>query len=637
MFRPKASRIDALFFESYSFSKVILHARSVRRAKVVLIFRDTYLGDRQYETGRQQSVRRLACWLNPRAQVRAVRMEEVADRLFGASAEAVRLLEAEKDRIRKTAAYRLLHGVVGSDQVVKFYQMWLVRRIPYRYVCARLCEALREENKNVVVVSDGSMGFWRGTHPLLQGPGEEGVSAWSRFVAGATNALRAHGWRLMSLLLPGVLFLRHLRNGRASSEPPRYGLAMPVMHGVFDREKVRTRDIRTQQDDAYLYRHGFRPGEIVHVFGDWKLSPEVKKKFAEEMRRRGYRYVDKDGYGVNLALLRFTLACTWRVAKSLLDAPGASWLSATMEKATTKALYSYILKQYEMENVKYDVELVRNEYNAGHVVESIVANRDGRKRVGVVHSGTIHSKPENSFVHLDKLMVLCRLHAKTFSPHWRGVAVEEVGRHTMDSLLAESRNREKIIADIGRLHGRRRWVVTILLPGVGAHNMLAQWDKLFEALADFPHQELDCHVFLRFRLFGDAKNARHISRFFDLPGVDSRFIIEHERWTTHQLMVGSDLVITPSSSWGINEASVVGARVFSFLFIGMEPYNFRDYGADFVLREARDVLDAFRGLESGFEGFDCAWERLRMDSDYHFDGKNTERMASVLRQEMQAS
>ncbi len=637
MFQPKASRIDVLFFESYSFSKVILHAKSIRNAKVVLIFRDTYLGDRHYESARQKSVRRLVSWINPGAQVRAIRMEEVAARLFGASAEAVELLEAEKDRIRTTASYRLLYGVVRSERIVKFYQMWLVRRLPYRYVGAKLCEVLREENENVVAVSDGSMEFWRGAHPLLRGLGDDGVSAWSRFVARATNMLRAHGWRLASLLLPGVLFLRHIRNGRVSSASPRYALAMPVMHGVFDGGKVRTRDIRTQQDDAYLYGHGFRPGEIVHVFGGWKFPPKVKKEFAGEMRRRGYPYVDKDGYGVNLALLRFTLACTWRIAKSLARAPGASWLSATMEKATTKALYHYILKQYEMENVKYDVELVRDEYNAGHVLESIVANRDGRKRIGVVHSGTIHSKPENSFVHLDKLMVLCRLHAKTFSPHWKGMALEEVGRHTMDSLLAESGNRGKIVADIHRLHGKRRWVITILLPGVGAHNMLEQWDKLFEALVNFQHQRLDCHVFIRFRRFDDAKSARHISRFFDLPEVDSRFIIEHERWNTHQLMVGSDLVITPSSSWGINEASVVGARVFTFLFIGMEPYNFRDYGSDFVLRDAKDVLDAFQGLESGFEGFDCAWERLRMDSDYHFDGKNTGRMASVLRREMQAS
>ena len=118
--------------------------------------------------------------------------------------------------------------------------------------------------------------------------------------------------------------------------------------------------------------------------------------------------------------------------------------------------------------------------------------------------------------------------------------------------------------------------------------------------------------------------------------MDPRFTIEHERFTTHQLMVASDLVITPNASWGINEASIAGARVFTFSYMGMERYNYRDYGADFVLHDSKDVLGAFRGLASGFEGFDCDWERLRMDSDYHFDGGNTERMARALKQEVDA-
>ncbi len=652
------SEIDVLLFESYSFSKVIFNARKIRSAGTVLFFRDTFAQERgHWDSARQKNIMRLASWINPGAQTRAIRIGDIAEYLFGVSRDAVKLISEKRDDIRRTEAYRLLDGVVQSESIVKFYQRWLARKIPYRYAFIKFYEKLKNESVSVAAVSDGSMECFGEIHPLLRNAGDGGGLNHSGLLVRLSNALRVCGWRLVSLSLPFMLFLRHIRGGWISSRRGSYALALPVVYGVFEPDKADMDALRARHGDSRahgrgfqrdgmsrelesqdfgLYRRGFRPGEIVHVFGDWKLPPEKRKEFEDEMKERGYHYADKRKYGVNLALLKFTFVCSWRIARNLLLPPGSSWLSATMSQATAKALYRYILKQYEMENVKYNVELVRNEYNEGHILETIATGRNGRKRIGIVHASTISHQPENSFVHLDRMMTLCAIYTRTFAPSWSDLKLEKTGRHTVDRLIEEMERSEKIASDIHRLYGKRKWVVTILLPGVSSLCKLEQWDRMFEALMDFRRHRMDCHVFIRFRNLADVGRVEYARRFFDLPDMDARFLIDHETFTTHQLVTASALVIAANSSWGINEASIAGARVFTFSFLGMECCSYGEYGADFVLESAGDLLGALRGLESGFEGFDCDWERLRMDSDYQHDGRNAERLARVLRRETNA-
>jgi len=71
---------------------------------------------------------------------------------------------------------------------------------------------------------------------------------------------------------------------------------------------------------------------------------------------------------------------------------------------------------------------------------------------------------------------------------------------------------------------------------------------------------------------------------------------------------------------------------------GPEPPDGEGLDDEALRRRIRNPIGAppLRGLESGFEGFDCDWERLRMDSDYQHDGRNAERLARILRREANA-
>ncbi len=228
----KVRAIDVLLFESWSLLKVILHVKAIRNARNVLFFpKSLYGGRRDKEPAAQKIIRRLINWINPEAKVRPVQMEETADYHFDVSEDAVKLLDEKSADIQGTASYKLLHGVVHSDHIVKFYQIWLVRIVIDRYAYAKLYEELKSKNENVVSVSNGSMEFLGAFHPPLQ---DGGGSRYSRFATKFTNILQAYGWRLACLLLPGAIFLRCVKNGRVSSALKRYALAMPVIHGIFN-------------------------------------------------------------------------------------------------------------------------------------------------------------------------------------------------------------------------------------------------------------------------------------------------------------------------------------------------------------------------------------------------------------------
>jgi hypothetical protein len=283
-----------------------------------------------------------------------------------------------------------------------------------------------------------------------------------------------------------------------------------------------------------------------------------------------------------------------------------------------------------MENINYRVELVKNDYNPGHVIATIIANRYGRKRIGVSHSASPVDAPQLCFLHFDKYAVYCDLYVRTFSPYWDSLQLKEIGRESIDSIIKEASNQEKNRHRIESLYGKRKWVVTVIFPGINDTCLVEQWDKMYRALAEFQGHDLDCHIFFRFRNVSESQDRPHMYRFHSLPEGDPRIILDHENFNTHELFSASDLIITANASFGINEALVVGKPVFTFGYMMKEHLYFPDYGHDFILSETEDVLKTLHGLETGFSGFDCDWDRLRRDADYFHDGKNSERLSRVI-------
>ena len=92
----------------------------------------------------------------------------------------------------------------------------------------------------------------------------------------------------------------------------------------------------------------------------------------------------------------------------------------------------------------------------------------------------------------------------------------------------------------------------------------------------------------------------------------------------------SDLVITPNSSFGINEALVFKKPVFTFDLTGAAELYFAKYGSDFVIKKDKNLVAVFRALENNFSEVNCNWMQLAKDLNYEPNGRNCELLAQSI-------
>jgi hypothetical protein len=628
---PQVDRFPVVYFESYSLLRTLVLWRQVRQAGTILFFRPSAGGPK--ETVNKTLVRRCIGLLNRTAGVRELDMSELLAVKYSSNLEGVALAAALGASLHTTRPYHVLRKVVGDDHIDRYYKASLAMSLGQSVLFAKTADALLAEAGAVLVVPD---------EPAVTGPhmavatlaSDAGPLARLPRTNRVLAVLQTSTWALVGLCLPLGVFTRELLAHGVTRPAKRvYEVAVPVLHGVFkDGDHNVRAGVRRTTDDRYLYGDHFRAGDILHVFFPswmrWRRTEEDYWK--EAMTELGLAHADAGRFGVTGALLRVCLGATCRMLAGLA-ASGAPVASApAVWRATVKGIYHYVKKHQELENISYKVELVRDDYNPAHVIDTIVANQRGRKRVGVSHAAAPFDAPQLCFVHFDRYAVYCHLYVRTFSPHWDAVRLEKVGRDSIDALVEQKRKRPQIAAKIASLYATRRWTVTVLFPGYGDVCVRGQWDNIFRAFEQFRDVDLDCHVFFRFRRMDKVREYPHMSRFLDLATDDPRIHVDHDNFGTQELMVASDLVITANASFGINEALVADVRVFTFAYLGVEHLYFPDYGQDFVMSESSDVLRAFQGLQGGFDQFDCDWERLRRDADYFHDGQNAGRLAAVV-------
>ena len=179
-------------------------------------------------------------------------------------------------------------------------------------------------------------------------------------------------------------------------------------------------------------------------------------------------------------------------------------------------------------------------------------------------------------------------------------------------------------------YSERKYTVLITFPGGNEKNLKRQWNEMYEGLHCLTKMDIDFNLFLRFRDLNHLKDFPHIRRFGELSQIDDRIHINLDGFSTHELMAIADLYIAGCASFGISEAIAIGKPVFTFAYMGIEKYYFGEYGSDFILYDRDDILRVFRGLEEGFGAFDCKWDLLRRDANYHCDGNNLKRIQNVV-------
>lgn len=622
-----------VLFESYSIVRTLLAARLVRAADAIYF----YVGVEALAYGHiptgwrrlhRRVVERLAGLLSRRAEVRQVPQDVINRRVWMANKDIVDVVGALGPAIERTGAYGLALGCIGDAHLIRYYQHRLAESLPPKLLFWRTGVDL-SDGFEVTPVPGSGHGLGAGAVPTeLSSRVPLGV----RVVNAVAARLRAVASSLLLIGFPALYLGREvLRRGITlrKPDPVRARVLQTIIWGV--ERDVFNAGIRFDADDTYLVHEGLPAGDIAYTFRPGaRYAGQARADAKAQMEEQGFSWVDPLEMKVTPALLRRAAAWQVRVllsAWSLLTKPA----DAAIATISYGALYQALQKTKEMEYVECEVEFCLDDLDPAHVVKNIVSSQHGRKTVGVQHRATAGPflAPQLCFVHYDVFCAASRAHVRLHAPWWDGLRLEKPGSMWIDrtvNLAKDAAHLAEVEGMLDSLYGKRAYRALIAFPNRSPLNMSARWDEMYQAVEGFASAGLDCTLFLRFRNLLDAR----VERFGRLAEADERIVIDHVNVTTYDLMALCDAYITSSHSSGMIEAVAIGKPSFTFDYRGTAGFCYGGYGKDLILRTKEDVRAVFEGIETGFAGFDCDWDALREDFNYHYDGDCLGRLRRIV-------
>ncbi len=616
---------EVILFATPSVLQTLALVPEIRNARTVYFF-EGRVSLLDYPGVRRRIVHRLIRLLNPRTEIKAVPAELTYRFLWETNRDSLQTVDALTPRVRSSGAYRLALELLGDQNVIKYFQMNLALLIPQRHLFWKVAAALATQHRGLLVVPDGDDEDCLAVGPMRVSMGLRFVNAVRRMVRRSRNLL------LLSGLPVGFVGARLGRLTPRRVERPKYDVKVPVVWGFRGPEELLD-GVKRPHNDGYLYCDSLRSGQIVHVFGDWKFSGEIRAAYERELKARGYAWADRREYRVDSRFLMRSARYQAVVLKKLITDWSLLMEGNDLLEITIRLLYHCLQQELERCNLDYKVEFVKNDYNPSHVVATIINRRDGSRTVGIQHNASPYEAAQLAYAHLDRYIVFGRGFVERFGDHWSKLKLERTGHESIDWVvrLMDNPARLRSLRDgLERKYPPRRYIALITFPSGADRNLRRQWDQMYQALSNLRTVDIDCTVFLRFRSADHWVHFEHIRRFADLSKFDKRIVMEHEEFCTYELMAIADVVIASSASFVISEAVLTRAKVFTFDYIGTAALYFDGYGRDFVLKNTEDVLRVFHRFQNGSQGFDCDWDRLRREGNYNTDGRNYKRIQGVV-------
>jgi len=630
-----------LFFETHSVFQTLFLVGAIKKAREIYFFEKIYPKNNKgfFYSRIKVAVERLIRLINSDIKIVSTADIDWTDYNWLMNEKAVEFTDSFDQLIKKSCCYRAVYILLKDHAILKFFKHNVVKDVAARlyFLClAKKMVENSEKRKRLLLIPADNNNFFI----LKRLFGDEEILAYFPQGLKYVNRLRLSLIKLLFIALlafsPMIFLFRRLRLIRIGKINKKLcELNVPVVQGVGNFDGLNPQ-LRTKMsyDDTYLYSDEITFGRIIHIFGKWSRSAMLEKTTKEYFELSNIPYADTRKYRINGYFLLHIFKIQFYLILMFLR--NFFFLSDEyfLLFYSTICILSLLRKELELSNVDYKVELIKNDYNPNHVIDTIVNNRHGKKTVGTQHAGIVHQSPELSYVHVNKYIVYGDLFVRKY-PHWELLNLEKTGRENIDLTVKPSSDPETVQSLRRKLRDKypdRKFNVLICFPSGQLLNKKTQWDEMYNGLNMVRQTKLEVNIFLRFRRLDHLDVYPHLNRFRKLTVLDRRFILEHEDFTTQELMVLSNLFIANSASFGINEAMPTAARVFTFDFIGCAKFYFPDYGSDFILYSSDDILRVFKGLENNFSGFDCDWERLREDCNYHADGKNIERIRRVILQ-----
>lgn len=609
-----------IFFEVYSPLQVLMAWRRVRAASRVVFSRRTPFVAPPARAKRiaVALVRRL----NRSAEIRELTVADLLEYL-PLNKQAIRVLDSMKGEIAGTKTFERMHGLIENEALVRYYQAGIVRDAATWALFPAAADKTGAHAHDCY--SDWDTAAFASRFP--------GVVVRNAGRMGAAVRRRAARWRArfeaVAVIL--VLVLRARRRGRIATPRGPFAVGLPVWWGISDTDS-HSPNLRRPHADDQLYGGALQAGDIVHLFGDVPFPPAQIRSFRRAMDTRGYAHVDLTGLRLGPASASAALRA-FRAALSLSLPHSGTPLDDAVLRETPKALYHFLRKHLILDNVAYRAELVRNDYNPGHIVASSVCRARGVRTVAVQHNVLPYEGPQVAFIGTDELSIFGEFYRKGFAPHWERLQLHAVGRESLDWTVAIA-SRPRVLED-----ARRRWrafresdrpFAVVIFPNDREICIEPQWHEFYRGLEAFARTTADVDVVFRFRNEQSVR-APYVSQYLGLPEHDPRFVVVWHEFTTYELMAMSAVVISHDGSFSVNESLALGRPVFTFEFVMAGRHYFPEtYGRDFVLNSADALVRVLEAVPSGYHGFDCDWRALSRDLNAHADGANGDRLRVLM-------
>lgn len=625
-----------LLFETYSLIQIIFLAAYIRKAKAVYFHRRSF-PPLQHNSSIRRIAEKFILFLNKDIAIKDPPADKTNEYGWEMNKAAVEAVEGFIPEIINSAAYRVILKIIRDNNILKCYKMKLADDISARLLFVKMSHYLIGENKNKIYLIFSDNNHCRFRSNLLD------IGALASFILPQSimvNYIRVFFQKsyltLIFLFLPAAFIISNLKRIRFTLgriDKREYAIAMPVSWGIHDKEII-IDGVKWAHDDTYLYNKQIKKGDIVHIFNYWGDAPETEAKYKERMDAQGIFYADKKNYKVNMPFILICLRMQFQILVQSLK-NFSYWIDRYKYLTYNNSIMFWMLKKHlEFENVDYKVELIRHDYSPQHIVETILCNQNNKKTVAIQHSANAGPYVLNGlcFIHFDKYCILGERHLLLYEPFWSNLNLEKTGNYMIDELQRMAKDKpflEIIKNKIATKYKKRKYIALISFPTPAEYNLSEKWDMIYEALAELRAVDIDCSIFLRFRNSACLENS-HLKRFKNLPLSDSRFIIDLVNFSTYELIIASDVVLTSSHSSGMIEAVSIGRKAFTFDYMGTAKYSFSKYGRDIVIKDKEGIRNLFKNLENNYSGYCCDWSLLKQEYNYFDDGKSSERLQDVI-------
>lgn len=562
--------------------------------------------------------------------IQEIAHDEIIGHYMIANLEAAQYLASKKKEFIGYNPVKFLNRILQDSTVVNYFQASMVYGIFNQTLFIKVTEDYSNKFSEV---------GWIDNYINQERQQLEGLL---KLLVATSNFLTMIRLQIIIFLTPFYFLFKHLRNGIELRPKLRKPLLTSLfsnagLSGESSRHLADYRGTKVSNDESQIYGEEIQIGDVVHVFGYWPIEPKLKQRYFDICKVRGMDFIDSDRLKMNPKILGYIfylvkvfLQQTFSLSKNFNNYDHRLMLSFL-----PKAIYYLLKKELELQHACPKVDLIKNDYNPGSIIQAIVCRNKKVKTIAQQHTATPYDCPQLCFVNYDHYLLFGNFFREKFKGFLQDTSILINGKDILDSVVELNNNPEKkevIKKEFINCFGENERIILIILPGA-AHtirkymrvrmlNTLRKWAS--------SSKNKNTKIILRFRVRKNVIEVPEWKLLYELAKNNKQFIIDFEQFTTQELIFLSDLVIVPHSSYAMTECLVLNTKAISFDFSGSAAHYFKDYGSDLVITEEEELAKILNADSSCLEALNINYIDLARDLDAYHDGNNISRLRQYI-------